>query len=226
MYTLVGDGRVAKHFAYYFTHLNIPFNQWSRKQGGDFVKHIQASSHVLLMITDAALENFLQQYPVLTNKIVVHFSGALTIEKTFAAHPLVSFSNNLFDLEFYKKIAFIIDAEGAEFTEILPGLPNPYFRIPRNDKALYHAYCVLSGNFTTLLWQKFFSKLEAEWDIPAEAGYQYMQSIMQNLQQNREAALTGPLARGDQITMQKNLTALNNDPLAKIYRAFVESYHG
>lgn len=226
IYTIIGDGRAARHMMHYLTLLNIPFYQWSRKKNNDLERCVMASQRILLLISDAALTPFLHQYPILSNKMVIHFSGALNIQNAYTAHPLTSFSEELFDLERYQKIPFFLEIGSPDLTELLPGLSNPQFCIPAELKSLYHSLCVISGNFTTLLWQKFFKELEQTFNVPKEAALPYLEIITRNLQINHQNALTGPLARGDFITMQKNLEALGNDPIAKIYRAFIEVYVG
>lgn len=220
-YTLVGNGRVANHLAHYFQLLNLNFNQWSRASNQVLAEVIQDSDRILLLISDTAIKEFWEANPCLQQKTVIHCSGALTLDTVFSAHPLTSFSQDCFDLNFYQTVPFCIEAEGKPFAELLPGLPNPHFCIPRAHKALYHALCVMSGNFTVLLWQKFFAELENRWQVPREIALPYLQSVTQNLQQNSRGALTGPLARGDHLTIQKNLMALAEDPFEKIYAAFV-----
>lgn len=224
-YLIVGNGRVAKHLAKYFQELNIHYRYWYRKLKEPFTQAAAKTKIILLLITDSAIESFCSQYStILKNKIVIHFSGAVVIENIFSAHPLFAFTNTFHDLETYKSIPFIIEAEGPTFTELMPDLPNPSFSIPRKQKALYHSLCVLSGNFSTLLWQKFFTELEQRWHIPAASVMPYLASVMHNLQNNMQQALTGPLVRGDEVTLQKNLTALGDDPYAKVYAAFVEAF--
>lgn len=226
MYTLIGNGRVAKHVACYFSQLNIPFNQWYRSSEINLRLATQTSDHILLLISDSVIQDFIQQNDFLYDKKLVHFSGALNIEHVFAAHPLASFSSDLFELNFYRQIPFCIDAEGPAFIEILPGLPNPHFRIPRDYKALYHAFCVMSGNFTAILWQKFFAEMKNRWDVPREVTFSFLESVTKNLFCNSDTALTGPLARCDQITIEKNLNALRDDKFKKIYEAFVSVFLG
>lgn len=220
---IIGNGRAATHIAHYFTLLNIPFRQWSRSKGDDLNSYLIGIDRVLLLISDDQIIPFLNQYPQLRQKCVVHFSGALVIDGIYGAHPLISFSKTLFDLAFYQAIPFAVDQNAPAFSELLPGLSNPNYRIDEAKKSFYHALCVLSGNFTTILWQKLFSELESL-GLPQDFGLPYLQCISQNLQQNPKVALTGPLARGDMQTIQRNLAALQDDPYAKVYRAFVEVF--
>lgn len=224
-YLIIGEGRVASHMMHYFKLLDLAFYQWSRNSKTNLSELVKKSERILLLITDSAIEPFYSHYRnILKNKIVIHFSGALVIGNTFSAHPLFAFTNTLHDLATYQQIPFIIEAEGSTFTELMPELPNSSFAIPREQKALYHSLCVLSGNFSTLLWQKLFTELEQRWGIPSASVMPYLGSVMHNLQHNMQQALTGPLVRGDAVTIHKNLTALGDDPYAKVYAAFVEAF--
>ena len=124
-------------------------------------------------------------------------------------------------MENYKKIHFTLC--GAEnLTSILPGWPNSFSTISRSELALYHAYCVVGGNFPVLLWQQMSQGLE-KLGIPNDKISIYLETVLKNFLQHRHQALTGPLQRRDFETIQKNLRALQNEPSEKIYRAFVES---
>jgi predicted short-subunit dehydrogenase-like oxidoreductase (DUF2520 family) len=69
-----------------------------------------------------------------------------------------------------------------------------------------------------------FETLQNEFQIPAAAAYPYLQQQAENLIRDYKTALTGPLARGDRQTMEKNLAALGGDPFQEIYKAFVKAY--
>ena len=166
-YAIIGDGRMARHFSYYLQLLQIPFVQWSRRVSVKPDDSIKASACVLLLISDDAIEAFIRDNPLLHAKKVIHFSGKLTTSYAYSAHPLVTFGSTLYPLEVYQKIPFILEQGRAEFTELFPQLPNPHYAIPAAKKALYHSLFVLSGNFTVLLWQKFFKELHQQFAIPA-----------------------------------------------------------
>ena len=224
-YLIIGDGQTARHMQFYFQSLNINVLQWARAFGNPLEPLLQQASHVLLLISDDAIESFIQQYPSLSKKQLVHFSGALVTSYAHSAHPLISFSQALFDPSFYPSIPFFIEAEGPSLAELLPDLPNPHWSISRSQKALYHSLAVLSGNFTTLLWQKLFKDLQEKFNIPKESAYPYLQSIAYNLQQDNNSALTGPLARGDKATLALNLKALEGDDFAHVFQAFIDFYN-
>lgn len=226
-YGIIGAGRMARHFVHYLHLLNIPVNQWSRladPQELTLPTVIANSDPILILISDTAIESFIQNHSILQNKTLIHFSGCLITPLAHGAHPLMTFNNILYPFDVYQKTPFIIDQTEIEFSNLLPGLHNLHFFIPPHLKPFYHALCVMSGNFTGLLWQKFFTELEQTFQLPKEIIYPYLEQTLYNLRHHSQQAITGPLVRNDTTTINANLTALTNDPFQKIYQAFVDAY--
>ena len=123
----------------------------------------------------------------------------------------------------YERIPFVIDQGSPPLASLIPGLPNLSVFIEPEQRERYHALCVLAGNFTTLLWRKFFFELDAELGMPRQLALPYLESIMRGLR-GAGPPLSGPLSRGDQTTLQRNLEALKDDPFEQVYRAFVSAY--
>ncbi|UCF38390.1 MAG: DUF2520 domain-containing protein [Acidobacteriota bacterium] len=231
MYSIIGSGRVAHHFSHYFELLGLPFKRWWRPRAGQdsenppFEEVVANSSHVLLLISDGAIEPFVREnWTVLEEKVRVHFSGSLVSSVSIGSHPLLSFTSTLYPAEIYPRIPFILERDRGQFHEVLPGLENPHYLIDPSAKAYYHALCVLSGNFTTLLWDKFFCELSDSLDIPQEAGFLYLEQICSNLKNRDIPALTGPLARRDLGTIEANLKALEGDRYREVYLGFLKAF--
>jgi len=226
LYGLVGDGRLARHWSHYLSLLNLDFVSWSRRRPQPGLERCEV---LLLAIRDDALADFCaefrkQQGSDLRDRPVVHFSGALVIPGMTGMHPLQSFGPELYAEARYREIPFLVEEGGTAFAEVFPTLPNPHFTIPATEKARYHAHCVLSGNFATLLWQRLFRYLETELKLPADIALPYLRQITENLARNPTAALTGPLARGDVETLRRDLAGLANDAHARrLFESFVET---
>lgn len=232
-YLLIGDGRLATHLKHYFTLLQLDFKTWSRKQHRfDAPQNKKAAlenlarhaDRVLLLISDREIKNFVEENPYLLQKRLIHCSGSQNFSFAESAHPLSTFGPQLYERELYVRIPFILDREGSNFSDLLPGLPNPHFRLSAEKKALYHSHCVLSGNFTTLLWQNIFENFEEKFQIPKEALYPFLECTARNLQTSSSSALTGPIARGDTETIIRHLDALASTPEQKLYYAFLNFY--
>jgi len=222
-YLIIGSGRTARHFVHYFQLLGLPFELWNRHETQtQFQLSLKKATHVLLLISDSAIESFFREHLSQFPGKVVHFSGSLEIPGVHSAHPLMTFAQELYSLEDYQVIPFVSTSPLA-FQDLLPGLANPAFKIKPEQKAFYHALCVLSGNFTTLLWQKMNSGMK-DLGLPEGVHLPYMKQIFKNLEQNPSGALTGPLARKDLKTVLANDKSLTGDPIQNIYRAFVKTY--
>lgn len=55
---LVGNGRLARHFQFYFQKLQIPFVTWQRHSPISVIEAAANCSRVLLAISDQALPEF------------------------------------------------------------------------------------------------------------------------------------------------------------------------
>lgn len=225
-FLIVGNGRLAQHFQHYFNLLNIDYLCWNRRDDteSDFLETINAVDRVLLLISDDAIEPFIRRYDLLNKKnlLVMHCSGALHIDHTIAIHPLNTFSDEKYTLYEYQQISFVMEKSDHSFSDLMPGLQNPHVEISPEKKPLYHAWCVLANNATTILWKHFFDVMESQFHIQKTHVLPYLQRTCQNIISNNDLALTGPIARNDQITIQKNLKALENTPFFDIYTALLK----
>jgi predicted short-subunit dehydrogenase-like oxidoreductase (DUF2520 family) len=184
---------------------------------------VHSRTHELLAISDGAIEPFVRSHPELDKSVRVHFSGRLTSPLAIGAHPLFSFAGTFYERDLYERIPFVIDQGSPPLASLIPGLPNPCFFIEPEQRERYHALCVLAGNFTTLLWRKLFFVLDAALGMPRQQALPYLESIMRGLA-GSGAPLSGPLSRGDQDTVRRNLAALKRDPFEQVYGAFVSAY--
>lgn len=222
-YLLIGNGRVARHFAHYFSLLNISFSRWHRQDAPEALSALAGQSEkILLAIPDRAIETFVLENE-LTDKICIHFSGCFSTKVAQGAHPLMTFAENLYEEEFYRRIPFVCE-DGVDFSGLFPDLPNPFHAIDPAKKPLYHSLCVMSGNFSVLLWQKLFAEFENQLNLPRETALPYLEAVFLNLLENPGGALTGPLVRRDMTTIDRNLQALKADPFLSVYRGFLETY--
>jgi len=161
-----------------------------------------------------------QSLPGLKAPRLIHFSGALVTPLATGMHPLMTFTKGFYELADYQKMAFVCEEGDVTFQNVFPQLKNPNYTIKKEQKAFYHALCVMSGNFSVILWQKLFEEFQTKLGIPAEAAFPYLERISRNLQNDSRGALTGPLQRKDLQTINKNLDALDGDSFRAIYQAF------
>ncbi|HKX54751.1 MAG TPA: DUF2520 domain-containing protein [Xanthomonadales bacterium] len=231
-YAILGGGRLARHMRHYFQQLGLPCSYWARKTDFELNSHnivdttgrlhatVQPASHVLLLVSDDAIASLPKRYPVLRGKTLVHFSGALGIPGIAGAHPLMTFGYDLYSPQAYQSIPFMLD-QGLNMSEVLPGLPNPHSHIAVEHKAQYHALCVMAGNFPQILWQAVSQRFTGM-GLGEGMLEPYLRQVLDNFLANPATALTGPLARGDQGTVARNLQSLQGDALQPLYQSFVK----
>ena len=234
-YAIVGGGRLARHFSHYFQLLEIPHSRWTRDYDSSFNtceladaelrlrKTISRADGVLLLVSDNAIGALLKQYPFLHEKQLIHCSGALSFPGVAGVHPLMTFANDLYALDTYQSVPFMLEA-GYSFTELFPALSNPCFAISVEDKAWYHALCVMAGNFSQILWKGVSDRFEQQLGLPVESLHPYLQQLATNFIQYPQTALTGPMARKDLPTIERNINALAGDSMQCLYRSFVKYY--
>ena len=224
-YLIVGNGRLACHFRHYFQLLSIPFLFWWRGQGKEISPLLNKADKVIALINDDHIEKFIQeQLSKNTGRLCwIHCSGLLSTPLAESAHPLMTFADELFDLAKYEKIPFVTETGRKSFPELFPELSNPHVSIPSEQKQFYHAWCSMVGNFTTILWQEFFKTLEEKFHMKRELAFLYMEQIILHIKEE-ENPLTGPLARGDWLTVRRHRESLEHSPFSDVYEAFVSVY--
>ncbi len=216
----IGNGKLSKHFQFLFGQLNLPYRVWSHKDSFNELQSIaQGCECVFILLKDSMIEPLYKQNLKSLNMKCYHFSGSLIVAGVFDFHPLMTFGENTYELDQYLKIPFITSCE----TETLPFLPNRIIRIKPEQKSLYHAMCVLSGNFSQMLFTLASNKLN-KLGINNNDIKNYVIQSISNVENNPLQNLTGPIVRKDHQTIQKNISALDNPEHQKLYKTFVEIY--
>lgn len=224
---LVGSGKLARHLKHWVTLPSCHFSKthilttWDRSQSLTLLMDsIQKADLIWLAIADDQILPFYEQH-LQTHSHVVHFSGALYDAQLNCAHPLMTFGPHLYDGAVYQEIQFGLTG-CADLQQVLPGFSNLFFQIPADIKPLYHALCVVAGNFPQMLWREVHQQCLKN-EIPFSAFEPLLKNSLQNSLRDPERALTGPFARKDINTIEKNISVLSQ-PLKKIYQTFTEQF--
>ncbi len=231
---LIGSGRLSAHLHEYFTLTGVPHEvlKDSRKLSGLETILVQASktgpfSHFWLLVSDDALpalsRHLNDRYPEIPQ---IHSSAATALPGALTLHPLMSFGPSLYPLSVYETFPFVFIEDETKANPDFEALirttfKNRMFKIKGCDRERYHLNCSMISNLSVLLWSaamKAGPGLEIEWFIPI------LEQTLKNFGTSGESALTGPLARGDQITLNRHLNTLKGLPEHGLYKAFMEYY--
>ena len=240
---LLGNGRLAKHLHHYFHLLNLPHKHFEnardldspelhRKLEGVNAIWILTSDRTIAEVKDALKEKIdarNQQSAInsaANHYTWIHSSAATEVEGMITLHPLMTFGPELYSLEQYQEIPFAVIAPLQHILQDYFDLPNPSFPIQNEQRALYHAHAVLMSNLPILLWTMASKNAEQSLNLAPETYDPILRQTLNNFIRQREQALTGPIARGDRTTIDKNLNALRDDssPLAQIYETFLSTF--
>jgi len=198
---------------------------------------------VLLAVPDDAIEAMCRELvaarALARGSLVAHCSGALSSECLAPArrelgchvasfHPLQSFPT--VEAALVSLPGSFCFGEGDEVAlaaleELGAAIGARCVRIETAHKALYHAAAVMACNYLTGLLDAALS-LATSAGIERRTAWQALEPLIRATVDNiselgTEAALTGPIARGDQTTVRTHLAALDRSAgeLSDLYRA-------
>ena len=241
----IGRGKLARHLQHYFNLTKRSYDSWDDARDLDhpgFLQNLSRCNAVWILVTDRAipmvhaqiLELIQKQIPSMPIPPFIHSSGANELPGMITLHPLMTFGPALYSLEQYESIPFTRFKEECDFAPVsflnfLKEIPNPKYELRMEQRGFYHASCVMMSNFPQILWNTVSQATQQSMNVPSSAFEPILKQSLNNFFIHGPHALTGPLARGDHTTQQKNLTSLLDSPpqgpsLAKLYLAFIEFY--
>lgn len=164
--------------------------------------------------------------------IVIHCSGSLTSEVLLplkqrgcsiaSIHPMHSFANPELSVKQYAGTFCAVegDKEATQIvTQLFQSIGSITYFIHKDKKQLYHAAGVFACNYLVTLSQQSLSCLQdagVEQEMAMKIIVNLMKSTVFNLEKTMspEKSLTGPIQRGDTVTIQHHLNALDS-PIQK-----------
>lgn len=213
---LIGLGKLGSHLSHYLNLKKIDHVVFKRHSDISKLKNFQI---VLLCLPDDQLEKFYESN-YSDHQTWIHFSGSFYHDKMIGLHPMMSFSSELFDLDFYENLTWMLD-QPIDISAHLPlEFMNIHYIQPAN-KAHYHALCVMAGNIPQLICEQTESEL-MKLGINEKAIKNYIKTAFDNYLLDRPA--TGPIVRNDQKTIEQNLKNLP-EYSQHIYQAVKDNYN-
>ncbi|MCC6981145.1 MAG: DUF2520 domain-containing protein [Candidatus Melainabacteria bacterium] len=200
----------------------------------------EAANHaelVLICVSDDQIalvaKQLAQEEAFRKGAVVAHLSGALDSEVlqpavelcgalTASAHPLKTFPSVAAAIAEEPGTHWFLEGDSeavktiSAFVERLGDFPHA---ITREGKAIYHAASVVACNYLTTLMDTALEMMEQA-DIDRDIAWAALKPLVFRTMENidkmgPEAALTGPIARADEGTVLKHVTALQNSPASQ-----------
>jgi predicted short-subunit dehydrogenase-like oxidoreductase (DUF2520 family) len=163
---------------------------------------------VLLCVPDAEIGNAARD--VIAGPLVGHVSGATTLaplapHESFSMHPLMTVPAKFDGAT--AAIAGSSERGLATAAALATALGMEPFEIDDGDRAAYHAAASVASNYLVAL-EEAAARLLATTGAPRAALVPLVRATVENWSRDGAAALTGPVARGDEETVARQRAAV------------------
>lgn len=191
----------------------------------------EAADLLLLTVPDDALvgvvSDLVDAQVLRTGHVVVHTSGrhGVTVlapaselgAVTIALHPAMTFTGTDIDVDRLPTCVFGVttadDASAAIARQLVRELGATMTVVPEHERARYHAALAHGANhLVTLVTQAMGLLRQAGSEDPAGMLRPLLQAALDNALAYGDAALTGPVVRGDVATVAAHVDALADSP--------------
>ena len=219
---IVGRGRMGGAIAAAAERAGLDFALAGR---GEVASQCAGAEVVLLCVPDgsiAAAATEVAATVVPPPRLIGHTSGASGLEPlataatlgidAFSLHPLQTVPDASADLTGAPCAIAGTTPEALEIArELAESLGMRPFEVPEESRAAYHAAAAMASNFLIALQESAAGLLaEAGIDDARELLAPLVLRTAANWAEHGDAALTGPIARGDEATIERHLAALRD----------------
>lgn len=184
---------------------------------------------VLLAVPDDVLPSVVRDLAgvIEPEQIVMHASGRhglgvfdpLATPLVIAAHPVMTFTGTSLDLARLEDCPFGVTAHDAAYpiaAALVVEMGGEPIRVDEHARTTYHAALAHGANhLVTLVAQTLDLLAEAGVQDPARMARPLLSAALDNSLREGDAALTGPVARGDVLTVAAHLNSLQ-DPVMRL----------
>lgn len=168
------------------------------------------SDLIILAAPDDKIETMLNSLK--TNAIVLNISGVHSTKTSF--HPLMSFADPKLAAKNFRGTFCFLESP-ASYEKKISKLIKDIGGIPvkiKGDKAMYHAACVFSSNYLVALLYTSVQMLK-KIGVSEKTAFKSILKLSYRTLENVDSlgvvnALTGPIERGDSITIKKHIQSL------------------
>lgn len=205
------------------------------------LKQLKPADIYLIATPDDRIEfiaqQITQQNVLKQGDVVFHCSGLVSSESlcsvarlgcyTASLHPIFSFSEPVMDVKNFRGTYCAFEGSKEAFDRLLPllnAIEGKVFAIEKKNKPIYHAASVFSSNYLVTLLamaKDCYSRAGLPDKLAENLTLALMSQALDKAQRLKpKQALTGPLQRGDIVTLKEHLSALKPFPELKyIYKS-------
>jgi predicted short-subunit dehydrogenase-like oxidoreductase (DUF2520 family) len=188
-------------------------------RGDDLTSAADDVDLLVLATPDGVIADVARQVRPVDGTVVAHMAGALGLgvldphPRRGGLHPLVALPNP--DIGAERLVGAWFGVAGDPLAgEVVSALDGRSFPVADEQRAVYHAAaCVAANHLVALMGQ--VERLAALAQVPFEVYLALAREGLDNVTSlGPAAALTGPAARGDDVTIRRHLDALPADERA------------
>jgi predicted short-subunit dehydrogenase-like oxidoreductase (DUF2520 family) len=199
-----------------------------RRRGDDLSDAGVGIDLLLLATPDAAIAAVAASIEPGASTVVAHLAGSLGLDvlaphpRRAALHPLVALPSAAVGADRLAAGAWFAVAGDSLAWDVVVELGGRSFEVADDQRVRYHAAaCIASNHLVALLGQA--ERVAAPAGVPLAAYLDLVRATIDNVAElGPAAALTGPVARGDQATVDRHLAALPADE-RPAYAAMVDA---
>jgi predicted short-subunit dehydrogenase-like oxidoreductase (DUF2520 family) len=191
--------------------------------------HVVAGCELLILsvpddVLPGLVQGFAQAGVFQPGQFIAHTSGGFGVSVLapatealpMAIHPVMTFTGTSIDLSRLHDTPFGVTA-AEEIRPVAEALVvemggDPIW-VPEDARAVYHAAMVIGSNYLNVLVNESVSLLkDAGMENPSRLLAPLLSASLDNALRFGDKALTGPIVRGDAVTVGKHLDALSDRP--------------
>ncbi|OWY60597.1 hypothetical protein B7486_68330, partial [cyanobacterium TDX16] len=186
-------------------------------RGDDLTNAAVGVDLLVLAVPDPVVAEVAAAVEPVPSTVVAHLAGSLALDvlaphpRRASVHPLVALPSAELGAERLTSGAWFAVAGDPMAEQVVADLGGTAIEVDDEQRVTYHAAAVIASNHLVALLGQV-ERVAAEAGVPLDAYLDLVRATVDNVHAlGPQAALTGPIARGDEATVARHLAALPED---------------